>query len=175
MFTCGQSELTWHMQGINQRKLQIVTPTFFFFHSGPCASLEIETLTRNDGGREMSFKWYVKEKAGVSNATATDMEALNATLSALPSFSPYITIGSDRIVRDAEYEIVVEASNFLGETTEETLAVTRKGEAVPEVELSSTGESILRSQKVMLRGKFICCRIFNLLCYGCLVDWITCV
>lgn len=102
----------------------------------------------------MSFKWYVKEKVGVSNATATDMEALNSTLTALQSFSPYITIGSDRIVRDVEYEIVVEVNNFLGESTEATLAVTRKAEAVPEVELSSTGESILRSQRLFPRGKF---------------------
>lgn len=126
----------------------------FFFYVGPCARLEIETLSRNDGGREMSFKWYVKEKAGVSNATATDMEALNSTLTALPSFSPYIGIGSDRIVRDVKYEIVVRASNFLGESTEATLAVTRKAEAVPEVELSSTGESILRSNRVFIFGKF---------------------
>ena len=101
----------------------------------------------------MRFSWNVKEKAGVSNATATDMQALNSTLTALPSFSPYVAIGSDRIVRDVEYEIVVIASNFLGESTEATLAVTRKAEAVPEVKLSSTGESMLRSQKVFILGK----------------------
>ena len=136
-----------------------------FFYPGPCANLVIDTLTENDGGRKMIFKWYVREKAGVSNATATDMEALNSTLSALPSFSPFFTIGSDRIVKDVEYKIVVEASNFLGESTEATLAITRKAEAVPEVELSSTGENIQRSQRVLLRGKF------TLLFYD-LFDWV---
>lgn len=101
----------------------------------------------------MRFSWFVKEKAGVSNATATDMQALNSTLTTLPSYSPYIAIGSDRIVRDVEYEIVVIASNFLRESTEATLAVTRKAEAVPEVKLSSTGETILRSQRVFIHGK----------------------
>lgn len=140
---------------------------FFFLYLGPCASLEIGTLSSNDGGRKMSFNWYVKEKAGVSNATATDMEALNSTLTALPSFSPYVVIGSDRIVRDIEYEIVVRASNFLGESTEATLAVTRKAEAVPQVELSLTGVKILRSEMVIILGKF------PLLFYD-LLYWVTC-
>lgn len=124
------------------------------FYPGPCATLEIDTLTRNDGGRQMTFEWYVKEKAGVDANTTSDMEALNATLNATQS--PFITIGSEYIVRNVEYEIVVRASNFLGESTEATLAVTRMADAVPKVELSSTGESILRSQKVMIRGKLIC-------------------
>ena len=115
----------------------------------------------------MSFNWYVKEKAGVSNATATDMEALNSTLTALQPFSPFVLIGSDRIVRDVEYEIVVRVSNFLRESTEATLAVTRKAEAVPEVELSLTGVKILRSEKVIILGKF------TLLFYD-LFYWVTC-
>lgn len=118
--------------------------------------MEIETISRNDGGRPMTFLWYVKEKAGVDANTTNDMTTLNATLNALPSFSPYISIGSNRIVRNVEYEIVVQASNFLGESAEETLAVTRMADAVPEITLSSTGESILRSQKVMIRSRFIC-------------------
>lgn len=99
----------------------------------------------------MDIQWFVNGKAGVDANTTADMEALNATLNATQL--PYITIGSEYIVRNVEYEIVVRATNFLGESTEKTFAVIRMTEAVPEVKLSSTGESILRSQKVMIRGK----------------------
>lgn len=116
----------------------------------------------------MDFEWYVKEKGGVDANTTADMEALNATLNATQS--PFITIGSEYIVRNVEYEIVVRASNFLGESTEATLAVTRMTDAVPKVELSSTGESILRSQKVMIRGKLICSFLYLVW----LVAWIAC-
>ena len=99
----------------------------------------------------MTFDWYVKEKAGADANTTSDMQALNATLA--NETLGYITIGSAYIVRNVEYEIVIKATNFLGKSSEAILAVTRKTKGVPEVQLSSTGESILRSQRRMIRGK----------------------
>ena len=103
----------------------------------------------------MTFKWYVKPKPGADANTTADMKALNSTLGGLASNRSFATITKDNIVRNVEYEIVVKVTNFVGQSSEGSLRVTRKNDAVPEVELSSTGVKMQRSQRLLLRGTFL--------------------
>lgn len=129
--------------------------------------MEIGIFLSNDGGCKMSFNWYVKEKVGVLNVIVIDMEVFNLILIVFLLFLFYVVIGSDCIVRDVEYEIVVRVSNFLGESIEVILVVMWKVEVVLEVELSLIGVKILCFEMVIIFGKFF-------LFFYDLLYWVIC-
>lgn len=148
-FVVGTTELSVQSpQNPVVPQVEIQGPKFI----GPCAPLDIETDTKGDGGRPLTYEWYVKSIVGADAKTTSDLTSLNSTLAGLAADTSFFSITKDLIVKNVEYEIVCKATNFLGESVEDTFPVTRKNDAVPEVKLSTLGETMSKSERTLIRA-----------------------
>ena len=108
------------------------------------------------GGRKLGYAWSVYW-GGPGSITANQSDALNTlntTLKALNANKRRYSVKKDTLFVGTTLIFKLVATNFLGQSTEETLSVLRENKNLPQVVLSAKIITRKVSQKIRIRGRY---------------------